>query len=115
MNIDKNTKEYIQFIASLVVLALGIVLVGAGLVLPPIGVIHPTVITTFGMFLGFVGAVWQIDIKYSYKALELKGKYDREEETYRKRMDYYDRRIEEFDRKINREETTEDDTEELDK
>lgn len=69
--IDKGTKEYIQFIASLMVLFFGIALVFISLFLPPLGIISPSVITVFGMFLGFVGAVWNIDIKYEYKTKEL--------------------------------------------
>lgn len=81
--IDKGTKEYIQFISSLVVLFFGIALVFISLFLPPLGVISPSVITVFGMFLGFVGAVWNIDIKYEYKTKELMRDVRREELKYR--------------------------------
>ena len=80
--INKGTKEYVQFIASLVVLFLGIVLVFVSLFLPPLGIISPSVITVFGMFLGFVGAVWNIDIKYEYKTKELMRDVRREESRY---------------------------------
>lgn len=81
--ITKGTKEYVQFVTSLVVLFLGIVLVFVSLFLPPLGVISPSVITVFGMFLGFVGAVWNIDIKYEYKTKELMRDVRREEMQYR--------------------------------
>lgn len=81
--IDKGTREYIQFITSLVVLFLGIALVFISLFLPPLGIISPSVITVFGMFLGFVGAVWNIDIKYEYKTKELMRDVRREELRYR--------------------------------
>lgn len=68
---DKSKKETIQFIASLLVLLAGVVLVFISLFLQPVGVIHYTVITVFGMFLTFVGAVWQIDVKYEFKSREL--------------------------------------------
>lgn len=80
--ITKGTKEYIQFVTSLVVLFLGIVLVFVSLFLPPLGIISPSVITVFGMFLGFVGAVWNIDIKYEYKTKELMRDVRREELRY---------------------------------
>lgn len=67
----KTKKETIQFLASLLVLLAGIVLVFISLFLQPVGIIHYTVITVFGMFLTFVGAVWQIDVKYSFKTKEL--------------------------------------------
>lgn len=81
--IDKGTREYIQFITSLLVLFFGIALVFISLFLPPLGVISPSVITVFGMFLGFVGAVWNIDIKYEYKTKELMRDVRREEMRYR--------------------------------
>lgn len=80
--INKSTKEYVQFMASLVVLFLGIVLVFVSLFLPPLGIISSSVITVFGMFLGFVGAVWNIDIKYEYKTKELMRDVRREELRY---------------------------------
>ena len=86
--INKGTKEYIQFISSLVVLFLGIVLVFVSLFLPPLGIISPSVITVFGMFLGFVGAVWNIDIKYEYKTKELMRDVQREEIRYRDKDEY---------------------------
>lgn len=75
--IPKGTREAVQFIASLVVLGLGIALVFISLFLPPIGIINPSVITVFGMFLGFVGAVWNIDLKYAFKTEELRREYHR--------------------------------------
>lgn len=75
MNIDHNSKEFIQFISSLIVLVAGIVLIFISLFLPPTGAIDPSVMGVFGMFLGFVGAVWNIDIKYSYKTKELASKF----------------------------------------
>lgn len=74
MKIQKDTKEFVQFIGSLIVLIAGIVLVFTGLHMPPRGNIDPSVLTAFGMFLGFVGAVWNIDIKYAYKIHELEAK-----------------------------------------
>lgn len=68
----KEKKEQIQFISSLGVLLGGIVLIFIALFLQPVGVIHYSVITVFGMLLTFVGAVWQIDLKYDFKAKELK-------------------------------------------
>lgn len=74
---DKSKKETIQFIASLLVLLAGVVLVFISLFLQPVGVIHYTVITVFGMFLTFVGAVWQIDVKYEFKSRELEHRLAR--------------------------------------
>ena len=73
IHFTKNSKELIQFGASILVLIAGIVLIFISLFLDPVGVIHPTVITVFGMFLSFIGAVWNIDLKYEYKTRELES------------------------------------------
>lgn len=62
------------FIASLLVLFAGISLIFIGLLAPPIGVIDMSLIAAFGEFLAFVGAVWNLDYKYNYKANELESR-----------------------------------------
>ena len=69
--LKKGTKDVIQFISSLITLVAGISLVFLGFFAVPIGVIDYTVITTFGLFLSFVGAVWHIDLKYNFKLEEI--------------------------------------------
>ena len=77
-----DTKETIQFIASLVLLVIGVVLVFLGFYAVPIGEIHYTVITVFGMFLTFVGAIWQIDVKYEFKTQELMRNMRKSEDSH---------------------------------
>lgn len=69
---NKQKKDLVQFYTSLGVLIAGIVMVFLALFIQPVGVIHYTVITVFGMFLTFVGAVWQLDVKYAFKTEELR-------------------------------------------
>lgn len=69
--LKKGTRDIIQFISSLITLVAGIVLVFLGFFAVPIGVIDYTVITAFGLFLSFVGAVWHIDLKYDFKTKEI--------------------------------------------
>lgn len=69
--LKKGTRDIIQFISSLITLVAGIVLVFLGFFAVPIGVIDYTVITAFGLFLSFVGAVWHIDLKYDFKTREI--------------------------------------------
>lgn len=75
MNLSKGTKELVQFTLAGVVLIAGITLVFISLFIPPQGVIDASVITAFGLFLGFVGAVWGLDLKYDYKTRELVDRY----------------------------------------
>ena len=73
MKLYKNTKEWIQFYASLALLVAGIVLVFVALLLEPVGIIHYSVLSAFGMLLTFVGAVWQLDVKYTFKTEEMRS------------------------------------------
>lgn len=73
MKPTKINRDWIQFYASLILLVAGVVLVFIALLLEPVGVIHYSVLTAFGMFLTFVGAVWQLDVKYTFKTKEMRN------------------------------------------
>ena len=91
MKLDKNSKEGIQFYASLALLVAGIVLVFVALVLEPVGIIHYSVLSAFGMLLTFVGAVWQLDVKYTFKTEEMRHQMilrDKEKEYKDKCREY---------------------------
>ena len=79
--LKKGTRDIIQFISSLITLVAGIVLVFLGFFAVPIGVIDYTVITAFGLFLSFVGAVWHIDLKYDFKTREIEREIKKEKEV----------------------------------
>lgn len=68
----KDKKEQAQFLSSIGVLLAGLVLIFIAVFLEPVGVIHYSVITVFGMLLTFVGAVWNLDLRYDFKTKELK-------------------------------------------
>jgi hypothetical protein len=55
-----DIKENIKFAASIVLLALGVIIVFVSLFLPPKGVIDASVLTLIGENFCFVGAVWGI-------------------------------------------------------
>lgn len=78
---EKRNRDIIQFISSLITLIAGIVLVFLGFFAVPIGVIDYTVITAFGLFLSFVGAVWHIDLKYDFKTKEIEREIKKNEEV----------------------------------
>ena len=80
-NVKKGTRDIIQFISSLITLVAGIVLVFLGFFAVPIGVIDYTVITAFGLFLSFVGAVWHIDLKYDFKTKEIERAIKKDKEV----------------------------------
>lgn len=68
----KEKKEQAQFLSSIGVLVAGLVLVFIAVFLEPVGIIHYSVITVFGMLLTFVGAVWNLDLHYDFKTKELR-------------------------------------------
>lgn len=74
----KDKKEQAQFLSSIGVLVAGIVLVFIAIFLEPVGVIHYSVITVFGMMLTFIGAVWNIDLHYDFKTKELRRELEEE-------------------------------------
>lgn len=78
--LKKVNRDIIQFISSLITLVAGIVLVFLGFFAVPIGVIDYTVITAFGLFLSFVGAVWHIDIKYDFKTKEIEREINKDKD-----------------------------------
>ena len=63
----KQNKTTIQMIGSIVVLLLGVAIILISLLLPPKGVIDPSVNIAFGECLTFVGAIFGIDAKYKEK------------------------------------------------
>ena len=79
--LKKGTRDIIQFISSLITLIAGIVLVFLGFFAVPIGVIDYTVITAFGLFLSFVGAVCHIDLKYDFKTKEIEREIKKDKEV----------------------------------
>lgn len=74
----KDKKEQVQFLSSIGVLVAGIVLVFIAIFLEPVGIIHYSVITVFGMLLTFVGAVWNLDLHYDFKTKELRRELEEE-------------------------------------
>ena len=66
MNLQKH-KPTIQLIAAAILLVVGCGLLIAGLIIPPPGEIHNSVLIAYGETLTFVGALFGIDYHYKYK------------------------------------------------
>ena len=62
-------KQHIQLIIALILLAFGILLIIIAFIVPPAGVIDPTVLTAYGETLTFSGALIGLDCKYRYHNL----------------------------------------------
>ena len=57
---NAETKDWIKFISSIVLLVAGVVLIFISIYLPPVGEIHTSVLTVIGEIFTFVGAVFGI-------------------------------------------------------
>lgn len=57
---NTETKDWIKFISSIVLLVAGVVLIFISIYLPPVGEIHTSVLTVIGEIFTFVGAVFGI-------------------------------------------------------
>ena len=60
MKMNQDTKDWIKFISSIVLLVAGVVLIFISIYLPPVGHIDTSVITVIGEVFTFVGAIFGI-------------------------------------------------------
>ena len=58
MKMNQDTKDWIKFISSIVLLVAGVVLIFISIYLPPVGSISTSVITVIGEIFTFVGAIF---------------------------------------------------------
>ena len=65
---NQDTKDWIKFISSIVLLVVGAVLIFISIYLPPIGQIHTSVLTVIGEIFTFVGAIFGIG---EYAAIQI--------------------------------------------
>ena len=70
MKTKKTRKALVQFAAAYVLTLLGIGLMAAGMLLPPLGYIDPTVLTAFGEIATFAGAMMGMDYHYGSRKNE---------------------------------------------
>lgn len=54
----------VQIKCALLLTFFGVVLIGMAFWVPPVGTIHPSVLTVFGEILTFAGTILGIDYKY---------------------------------------------------
>ena len=65
---NAETKDWIKFISSIMLLVAGVVLIFISIYLPPLGEIHTSVLTVIGEIFTFVGAVFGIG---EYAAIQI--------------------------------------------
>lgn len=63
-------KHRYQIIIAVILVGFGIVLIIAAFIVPPTGIIDPTVLTAYGETLTFAGSLIGIDYHYRYKLMD---------------------------------------------
>lgn len=66
-------RDQISYLMCILAFVFGMILSIAGLIIEPKGEIHPSVITTVGMFLAFTGSVLGIGLHYSMELDKFKS------------------------------------------
>ena len=64
---EKRLPQY-QAVVCVLLLFFGLALLAASFIVPPTGVIDPSVLTAFGEILTFAGAIIGIDDKYRHRS-----------------------------------------------
>lgn len=62
--------KHYQIILAIILVAFGIILIIVAFIVPPTGVIDPTILTAYGETLTFSGSLIGIDYHYRYKLKE---------------------------------------------
>ena len=61
--------KHYQIILAIILVAFGIILIIIAFIVPPTGIIDPTVLTAFGEILTFSGSLIGIDYHYRFKSI----------------------------------------------
>lgn len=75
---DLNVKDKVSLVLCVLAFIFGAALTLVGLIVEPQGEIHPSVITTFGMFLTFCGSILGISQHYKLELEKLKMQVGKE-------------------------------------
>ena len=70
------TKLKWQIISAVILVIVGVILLILGMFLPPIGEIHPSVLTAFGEISCFAGSLFGINVHYRLKSGQIEKEYD---------------------------------------
>ena len=64
---NKKTRLNLQLIVAIVLVVVGCVLLIAGFVVPPLGIIDSSILVAYGETCTFAGALFGVDYNYKYK------------------------------------------------
>lgn len=73
-----SIKDKVSLVLCILAFVFGMVLTILGMTLPPLGEIHPSVITCLGMFLTFSGSILGISMHYKLEMEKFKSDISRD-------------------------------------
>ena len=77
---NQDTKDWIKFISSIVLLVAGVVIIFISIYLPPVGNVDTSVITVIGEIFTFVGAIFGIGEYTTIQIAKLNSKSEDKKE-----------------------------------
>ena len=87
------SREWAKLWLGIILAAFGMGIVVFSLVVPPVGAIHATVVTTFGTILTFVGALFGIDSNAKIKMHEQDVEFEIRKREIDEKIKRLDRRL----------------------
>lgn len=94
-NRDVNvTREWVKLFIGIGLALFGMFIVAYSLIVPPVGAIHATVVTTFGTILTFVGAIFGIDSNAKIRMHEQDVDFELRSKELDDRMRQFEMRLE---------------------
>lgn len=94
-NKDVNVaREWVKLFIGIGLAVFGMFIVAYSLIVPPVGAIHATVVTTFGTILTFVGAIFGIDSNAKIRMHEQDVDFELRSKELDDRMRQFEMRLE---------------------
>lgn len=87
------TREWVKMFIGLFLMIFGMAIVVYSLVMPPLGVIDGSVITVFGLVIGYMGSMFGIDSHAKIKQGEQEAAFRIKELEFDEKMRLLDRRL----------------------
>ena len=77
----KHVKLKWMIICAVILVVIGIIMILLSMFLPPIGEIHPSVLTALGEVFTFSGSLWGLNTHYRIKTIKIDTDMDSEKNT----------------------------------
>ena len=94
------SREWVKLILGIALAVFGMAMVTFSLVVPPVGAIHATVVTTFGTILTFIGGILGIDSHAKIKIHEQDVDFELKSKELDEKMRMFERRYKVDDEQI---------------